>query len=266
MKLFRRRNNALVLGCGPAGLFAAHALAQSGWDFEVWSKKRRSEMFGAQYLHAPIEGLTDGTEAEIAYRLIGTPAEYQQKVYGGTPVEFVSPERIPEKQPCWDIRAAYYRAWDMYGHLVVPTDIDTLTVQDAIASKRFNLIISSIPAPALCLQPGPAVHRWVGRQIWAIGDAPEREVECPVPCPEFTVICNGEPYQSWYRVSNIYGYKTAEWATDRKPPYNAPALVTKPISTNCDCFPGVLRVGRYGRWDKRELSHMAYYRVKELAK
>src|SRR5678809_864059 len=48
----------LILGCGPSGLIAAHAAYNRGADFIVVSKARKSFMNGAQYLHAPIPGVS----------------------------------------------------------------------------------------------------------------------------------------------------------------------------------------------------------------
>ena len=33
----------------------------------------------------------------------------------------------------------------------------------------------------------------------------------------------------------------------------------KPIATNCDCFPNVIRAGRFGTWKKGVLTHDAMF-------
>jgi len=46
-----------VLGCGPAGLMSAHAAmvaTESEADLAIFSTKRKSPLYGAQYLHQPI--------------------------------------------------------------------------------------------------------------------------------------------------------------------------------------------------------------------
>lgn len=256
--MFRRKpKRAAVLGCGPAGLFAAHALVDAGWDVTVYSNRRRSEMFGAQYLHAPVPGLAEiGTV--IHYRLQGSVVAYRDKVYEGMPVESVSPESLAGYHRAWDIRAAYYDAWERYQSLIKHTPgIGAADVED-LRGKGFRLIVSSLPAPSICM----GLHRFQSQKVWASGDAPERGKMCPVETPADTVICNGDPAPSWYRASNVFGYNTCEWPGGTKPPLDV-AEVIKPIKTDCDCQPGVLRIGRYGTWTKGVLSHEAYTTVRK---
>lgn len=260
MSLFRKKR-AIVLGCGPAGLFAVHALVEKGWDVRILSKKRRSEMFGAQYLHEPIPGLSEHSTL-LAYSLRGTVDGYRSKVYGNGYQGNVSPEILTGQHFAWDIRDAYYRAWESYQHLIVNNQIDFQDVFTALNDA--DLVVSSLPASTICISRD--THTFSSREIWAIGDAPERGIFCPITMPENTVVCNGEDYPAWYRASNVFGYKTSEWATEKKPPIEGIARVNKPIKTNCDCWLGkkFFRVGRYGTWTKGELSHQAYYKVKEM--
>lgn len=97
-----------------------------------------------------------------------------------------------------------------------------------------------------------------------MGDAPDLGQEVPIGIPENTVLCNGSvDGPSWYRASNVYGYKTVEWpGSIKKPPYPGIARVKKPLTTNCDCEKFLeartIKVGRYGRWQKGVLSHEAF--------
>lgn len=253
----------LVLGCGPAGLMAAHAAAELGHDVRIVSRKRKSEMFGAQYLHQPIGGIDCGYPAIIDYELRGTSEGYRDKVYGNGYTGTVSPDELEQKHTGFNIRKAYDDLWDTYGHYV----IDAMLTPDSIhgffdVQKDAELIISSIPAPLLCKDPGG--HRFASQEIYAIGDAPERGVFNPIKVAENTVVCNGEPDVGWYRTANVFGRSTTEWPLKRKPPVEGVARVTKPLSNECICYPDVRRVGRYGKWQKGILSHSAYYEVHDL--
>lgn len=262
MKLFSRHpKRAAVLGCGPAGLFAAHAFIEAGWDVRIFSNKRRSEMFGAQYLHRPIPGLL-AHKTLVRYRLTGTADGYRRKVYGDGSQLPVSPEELAGEHMAWDIRAAYYDAWDRYADLIEHTPAITNEVAGEIVRAAFHRVVSSLPAPAVCV----GGHQFYAQQVWAVGDAPERGVFCPVPCQRDVVECNGDPDVGWYRVSNVFGYRTAEWPDSRKPPVDGLAAVSKPLYTDCSCLPDVVRVGRYGTWTKGVLSHEAYETAKELAR
>lgn len=268
--MIKRIKRAAILGCGPAGVFAAHALWQGGYDVTIFSKKRQSHMFGAQYLHEPIPGLPE-IRREVAYRLQGTVAGYADKVYGPEWIQAgitVSPDALLGRHPAWDIRAAYTAAYEEYADRIINTEKIgpnwiRLQFETPEARRHWKLIISSIPAPALCENPA---HNFASTKVWAIGDAPERMQRCPITCPRDTVICNGEVAPAWYRVANVFGHTTAEWPHRRRPPYNSVAEVEKPIRTDCDCFPRIVRVGRYGRWQKGYLSHQAYRDARKAAK
>lgn len=252
-----------ILGCGPTGMFVAHAMAQLGHDFTIYSKKRRSEMFGAQYLHQPIPGLTESDPITIDYQLHGTFDGYRGKVYSGQAVDSVSPQSLIGQHNAWDIREAYYKAWELYSGNIVDTRgsdyIDARWVRNELVWNNHHVVISTIPAYHLCHD---STHKFDSARILAIGDAPERGKWAPdwFDCPDSTVICNGDPYTLWYRQSNIYGYRTIEWPASAQ--IDGAAIVDKPIRTDCDCFEySIIRVGRYGKWQKGYLTHHAYYQM-----
>lgn len=254
----------LVIGAGPAGLFATHAAIQLGHEVRIISKHQKSHMYGAQYLHAEIPGLTDPEPFEVTYTLRGEAEEYAAKVYGEIPPDFVSPQRLLGTHKAWDIRATYDRAWDLYGFAVNrmsiagPDGLRTL-----LNSFGADITISTMPANLLCYQP--KTHYFTARNAWAIGDAPERGIQAPRIVEMNTVLCNGERDSGWYRASNILGYNTVEWPDERRPPIENIAKITKPIRTNCDCWADtgrVWRAGRYGTWQKGYLSHFAYQEIK----
>jgi hypothetical protein len=264
----------VILGCGPAAMFATHAFVTSGHSVQIFSKKRPSELFGAQYLHEPIPGLGSwSTSVMVDYQLRGSLSGYRQKVYGPTSLgvrnEDLSPAKFSGMAKVWDIRAAYHDAWRQYSDLVEdvnPIDVDW--VYRMRAELRPDIIFSTIPRPALCHGP----HTFASGAIWALGDAPERGQYVSTTTPDNTVVCSGESEQGWYRTSKIFGYATMEWPIDRKPPIPGVAEVRKPLRHNCNCWEGsepsgtkVEFAGRYGAWEKGYLSHHAYNRAMELA-
>lgn len=245
-----------VLGCGPAGLMAAHAAAQLGCDVRIFSKMRKSFMKGAQYLHAPIPGATKGEPFDISYRLEGSAEIYREKVYGSESDFLVSPQMLPESHKAWDIRETYDWLYDTYGAYIIewdatePGDFLEFMIADA------DLIISSIPAPLLCRSP--LDHGFISATIWSTDRSFGTKADN-------TVVCDGTWDRGWYRSSKIAGYETTEWPGSVKPPVEEDHLwqVDKPITTNCDCHPEILRVGRYGSWKKGELSHHAFVLAQE---
>lgn len=264
MKRFLKRDRRVaILGCGPAGLFAAHAFAELGWTISIFSKKRRSEMFGAQYLHMPIPGLSLAPPQTVTYKIMGTEQQYADKVYGGKlSARQVSPAYLNGEQRAWDIREAYYRGWEYYASLITSMAIDSSSIHSLMQS--FDMVVSSIPAREICGDM-TGKHEFYSEDVWAVGDAPERGIFCPISVPPWEVHCNGEENPRWYRASNVFGYKTCEWPGEKAPPVQDIAKVIKPISSSCDCWGGknLLRVGRYGTWRKGVLSHEAYYEIKK---
>lgn len=247
----------LVFGCGPAGLLAAHAASFAGSEVTIVSVKQKSPLYGCQYLHGPIPGLQTETET-VHYRLEGTSEDYRAKQYGGMYLPAPpSPAALGDNHPAWDIRSAYDQLWDLYQGSILDYQVQAGDVRTIVDHYGAGLVVSSVPAPVFCQRPQE--HSFASVQSWAMGDAPQLGQTVPVPCPEFTVLCNGTKDVSYYRVSNVFGYKTAEWPGHlRKPPIEGVVGFHKPVSTNCDCNPDIMRVGRYGTFTKGVLSHEAF--------
>jgi hypothetical protein len=276
--------NVTILGSGPAGLVAAHAATLGGHNVVVVSKEGKSALYGAQYLHAEIPGIDCGEPHPITVRLKGTADDYRRKVYGEFYRGPVSPEAPFNGHSAWDIRKAYNQLWDMYVQNPNGTGFNpvTLTLEniryfyDGICQIS-DVVLCSIPLMPFCVdwadesQPlGQKPHNWISQKIYAIGDAPERNVMCPVPCPDFTIEYNGTDYTGWYRSARIFGHTTCEWPAPpgkKRPPLGGSlATVTKPISTNCTCWPKWTRIGRYGEWRKGVLVHEVFDKVTDLLK
>lgn len=269
---FGRKKRALILGCGPSGLFAAHALEENGWDIRIYSKKRKSHIYGAQYLHSPIPGLTpEGIEPIwVKYILNGSAEVYREKVYGAMPVN-TSVEALDTEHMAWDLRATYDAAWERWSERVIPVQVDRSFMgaplspgEDAsltIDYRRWDVVLSSIPLNQICYRN----HQFHSAEVWALGDAPDRGQLAPYRPAENTVECNGTFDSAWYRASNVYGHVTMEWPGNRKPPLQGVAAVTKPIYTDCDCYgKNVIHIGRYGSWKKSVLTHHAYTQAAQL--
>lgn len=270
-----KRKRVVILGCGPAGLFAAHAAKGEGADVTIISKHRRSEMYGAQYLHSAIPGLTSSPlqrDFTVEYRLEGDLDDYLKKVYGPIVPDrgAITVEGLVGWYAAWDIRKAYHRAFELYGREVENHTIETDTMKELITGYRPDLIVSTIPAPTLCAMPGQ--HAFDVRKVWAIGDAPERGVFAPRFTSEPNVIqYNGTPFTGWYRASSIAGYYAVEWPENSRPPIPEVVEVLKPVATTCDCWLGakktkVIRLGRYGAWNRKGHTHQAYWNTLKALK
>lgn len=263
------RLTAVVLGCGPAGLLAAHGITvaaeERGKEAEVqiYSSKHRSQLFGCQYLHQAIPGLTLASQF-VDYRLTGTLAGYRRKVYGREDVA-VSPDLLERSHRAWDIRAAYQQLWERYEGGI--EDYFLSTGSWRILRRQLydvDIIISTVPAPVLCSDLDGCTFD--SETVWAMGDAPPlgRRAAVPVELPDGSILCSGKGSQEWYRVAHVFGHHTVEWPADATPPRGA-SRVTKPLSTTCRCNPEVIRSGRYARWQKGVLAHESFLDAYALA-
>lgn len=254
-----------VLGCGPAGLMAAHAAVNCGEEVRVFSRKQKSPLYGSQYLHAPIPGVTDrDANVTVEYQMRGSVDDYRRKVYGKMWDGTVSPEDLTEMHKAWDIRETYDRLWDLYSELIEDTDIDPAGVKFLQGGMSGDLIVNTIPLSQLCHQG----HSFRAQEVIAAGDAPGLGIDVGriYRCTPDTVICNGNDHPSWYRISNIFGHTTVEWPASVPVPITTASKVQKPTGHNCDCWPDLLKVGRYGSWTKGVLSHSAYFNTMERIK
>jgi len=250
-----------ILGCGPSGLAAAHAALVGGHEVVIFSKSQEpSTLYGCQYLHAPIPGFEDVDKIRVQYSLIGTAEEYRQKVYGSAWTGRVSPEDFVGEHDAWDIRATYAKMWSgifrgnsiqFVHHSVRYGKLDTVRMFEP------DKIFSTIPATSICRYMFPGTHQFLNHGIWATGS-----MEADGLKGINQVMCNGTDDMNWYRVSNVFGYRTVEWSKDPGKYVPEAVRVTKPLSTDCDCNPDVIRVGRYGEWSKGVLVHHVFEKVR----
>ena len=245
--------NAVIIGCGPAGLLSALAAEQAGYGpVTIYAPvKAQSPMNGAMYLHEPIPGLTDvAPDFDIHVRRIGTREGYAEKVYGD-PEHPVSWDKYADKTyPAWSLRDAYQKLWGLFHdqikeHRVTNDDLKTFPA-------LWDTVICSAPRMAFC---NDAFHQFNQAQVWIASE--KRADRGPNK-----MIYNGERIVDWYRYSAINGIESYEFPS-RVPMHSDWAVGTKPISTDCTCHPDVIFVGRFGKWEKGCLTHHAYQEVSD---
>lgn len=248
----------IILGCGPAGLLAAHAARQQKYQPLIISKKQPSKIGGAQYLHRPILGVT-GLEPDgvIDFRKCGTATGYAKKVYGRSRQTSWDQFQAGPHQ-CWNLRAAYNRLWGEFEPNIVDMEITPVRLARLLESEIFAGVISTLPLKALCVQQN---HWFKEKEVWISEDAnvltaSADRLRWDERLPDNAIIWNGSPEVRWYRQSCIFGFPGTEWPMN--PMDRKVVKVTKPLSTNCNCWPTMIKVGRYGQWKKGVLTHHAY--------
>ncbi|MBK8246368.1 MAG: hypothetical protein IPK85_03075 [Gemmatimonadetes bacterium] len=176
-----------ILGCGPSGLVAAHAASRLKIDKRVcvFSRKERSPIYGAQYLHQPIPGTMSGHGIDpeiIRYIMQGEPESYLRKVYADAWDGTINDDLRDQAHVAWDLRSTYDELWFRYESLVIDYDIPRRP--DGIESclnplfESFDLVVNTIPRPVLCLQPRQ--HQFRSVDIWALGEHPANTF--PIEC------------------------------------------------------------------------------------
>lgn len=251
---------ALVLGSGPAGLFAAEACVQSGFETAIISKSREPSVIGgAQFLHQHVPGVTrerpDGT---LRFILRGERSGYAQKVYGrpDAPVSFEYYE--DGDYPAWDLRDAYSTLWGRHAGRVVPVGLSPHMLRATLEEWKPDFVANTVPRKAIC---------------WSNVADPNEQTSCTftdqevavVPTAmvggENVIVYNGNENPAWYRSANIFGRGSTEWSMiiGKKPPVDDVRIIRKPLHTTCRCWPNLLHVGRYGKWDKHILSDDGYF-------
>jgi len=248
-----------ILGCGPAGLLAAHAAVQMEHPIKIISVKKPSIMFGAMYLHKPIPEVTSPDPGFMVKILkTGSSWQYAEKVYGDRHA-MVSWDKFDEGEvPAWDLKLAYRVLWDLYEGAIH----DLKLTPDAVWSLTTNYrhVVSTVPLRSICYEPDK--HQFRSQRIWVHhGEQPQDAL-----WDENLMHYNSTPEVEWYRHSIIRGYMSWEYAHE---PIHAEehgfelSSGFKPVYSTCPCHPAVLKVGRYGAWDKHQLSHHAYFKTLE---
>lgn len=249
-----------ILGSGPAGLMAAHACALTGTSFAVFTNSTGSHITGAQYLHKPIPGLTEEEPDFLIMNVVrGDSDHYRQKIYGSAFGTLLASQDVSFDEArlnpfvgAWNLKSAYERLYELYlPSFNVVSNVKPMMDQ---LHKDFDKIVSSVPAQALCLSPQ---HQWKGAQVYI-------DEKAPSDMESDTVVYEGTKDRSWYRASLVQGAGGTEYgstAASPLPPGFAGHTIIKPTWTDCDCWPEVIRIGRYGKWTKGVLVHDAFEEI-----
>lgn len=244
-----------VLGCGPAGLLAAHAATELECEVDIYSQKQMSQIGGAQYLHEAIPGITDEAPAtKLSYVKIGDSRGYAEKVYG-SPFAPTSWTAFPEGEyPAWSTQQAYRALWSLYSSRI--RECFVTPDQPPRLAAEYDFVLSTIPVLSTCKVRHE--HKFTSQAVVLYPQAMAYGVDD-------LIIYNGRESDTWYRSSKIFGYGWTEWSVASCPEvvrHQASAVSgIKPIDTDCSCHFGLgnfHRLGRFGQWRKAVLISDAY--------
>lgn len=234
-----------IIGCGPAGLLAAHAAVVAGHTPVVYSHTTQpSPMAGGVYLHAPVPGITDRrADGLVQFIKLGPGSGYAAKVYGDPHAQTSWGVFTPGARPAWALQPAYEALWRLYGgsvrRLWATPDVAAQLAHD------YPLVFSSAPLEALCT----GGHKFPSRPVWYVDRA-------PAWVKDNQMVYNGEEDIPWFRASRVFGHAVMEFSREVR--YGQPRVGCKVLKTDCTCHPTIVRIGRWGTWQPGQLLHHAY--------
>lgn len=241
-----------IIGCGPAGMLAAHAAASLGKEPVIFAPVAEPSLIsGAQYLHEAIPDLSNHEpDGYINYVKKGEPTSYARKVYGDPFAETSWDKWEEGRRPAWSLKYLYDSLWKLYAGRIVPQEIHKQDLEQMRID--YPLVICTAPKTLFCCEPSHPEHAFSLNRIWVTQEAQDE-------VPDNTIIYNGEMRDSWCRSARIFGSGSTEYPGGIKPPHEPDAKPgRKPLENNCDCFPWLSRTGRFGRWEKGVLVHQSF--------
>jgi hypothetical protein len=246
-----------VVGCGPAGLAAVHAAVGLGAEVTLIAPRERTPQRGPLLIQRPIPVINVGHPDGYIRQIVigGTILDYRYKLYGDVNIS-INGDILATGYHAWKHGETYDKLWACYieePHPDVITE-DRLVTSPELADlhKEFELVVNTAPLRNMCYRG----HFFEGKTLWVTP-----ETEYPEQ-PDNTIIFNAYPNIPWVRSSRIFGVQATEWPSDNRPFRENARLITKPLHTDCNCFPRVLLTGRFGAWKNETWVDTAYYDVR----
>lgn len=245
----------IVIGCGPAGLAAAHAAVGLGAEVTVYAPGQKTPQRGPLLIQRPIPGInTEHPHGTIHQVVIGgSIIDYRYKLYGDINIG-INGDILKPCYHAWNHVETYERLWTAYSDLIVPRTVSPSSL--SVMHCQADLVVSTASAEAMC-RLGTATG--VGQHKFLYGRVAVTPYTSYPNQPDNTIIFNATPDSPWVRSSLVFGVPVTEWLPEKAP--GEATIIRKPISTDCNCYPHVLRTGRFGAWKNETWVDTAYWDV-----
>ena len=248
-----------IIGCGPAGLLAAHAAVRAGYTPVIISAKAEpSPTAKAVFVHRAIPEMTS-TEPDsyITMRKLGDGDGYAAKVYGDPEHPCSWDKFAVGGFPAWKLETMYRRLWASYRGAIREAVVTPTALGDI--ARGYPYVINTAPARDLCLRPED--HTFPVRETLVTPHA-------PLPVVPNEMVYNGVPTVPWMRASDLFGVRSTEYPASAADVVPGLADRARPgikvLPTTCNCHPQVVRAGRWGKWMPGVLLHHAFERVEAI--
>jgi len=247
---------ALVLGCGPAGLLVTHALELHDVSVTIISKKDPSFISGAQYLHSAIPELTDiEPPRQVTYAKVGNAEGYAAKIYGDAlaPTSWGRYEEGPHG--AWPLEGTYHQLWNKYEDRIIDGEVLDTMLERAL--QEYDVVCSTIPLRVLF----PRAN-YSAQAVLIVQEAEDYSEDTLD-----YIVYNGVPEIPWYRTSRLWDHVSTEYPIlgSRIPAKSGMRLVQKPLTNDVsNPYSNLFLMGRYGKWDKNQLTDDAFREAMEV--
>jgi hypothetical protein len=237
-----------VIGCGVAGMAAAHAACGLADEVDIYAPKRKTPQRGPIMLHQPIPGINNAQPDGYVRQIVigGSILDYRLKLYGDVNIA-INGDILEAGFHTWRVPEAYDEMWNRYSHLIQDTYLEPIAVK--YLAGKYDLVVNTAPVPNICLKP--SIHKFNSVDIALL-------LEASYPNqPANTVVYNSYPDIKWVRSSRIFEAECTEYKPEDAPLESI--TIHKPLSTTCNCHPRVLRTGRFGKWHNETWINHSYY-------
>jgi hypothetical protein len=247
-----------VIGCGPAGLAAAHAAHGLGAGVTIYSPGIKSPQRGPLVLQRPIPAIsTDHPDGYIKQLVIGgSILDYRYKLYGDVNIS-IQGNILAEGYHCWEFIRTYDRLWELYmepgAGRAAHVTMEVKSYDIEIMAATFDLVINTAPLNRLCHQDHEFRFKVV--EITMGHSYPDQ--------PEDTTIFNAGNHYPWVRSAWLLGNECTEWLPGTVPDSLESTTIRKPIGHDCNCYVDVLLTGRFGAWRNETWVDTAYYDTRD---
>jgi hypothetical protein len=237
-----------VIGCGPAGLAAAWAATGLDAEVSIFAPKKQTPQYGPLLMQRPIPGInTDHPDGTIHQIVIGgSIMDYRYKLYGDINIG-INGDILQPMYHAWRHRETYDKLWGKLSNGIIEKMISPTELRNMCG--YYDLVVSTANAQRLCIAKDQ--HHFESKSVAITPEAiyPEQ--------PDNTLIFNASTEFGWVRSSRVFGAEVTEWPVSMAPA--KARVIQKPISTNCNCYPLVLRTGRFGAWRNETWVDTAYW-------
>jgi hypothetical protein len=256
-----------VVGCGPAGLAAAHAAYGLGAKVTIISPGIKSPQRGPLILQRPIPAITTDHPYGYIRQIVigGSILDYRYKLYGDINIS-IQGNILQSGYHGWNHIEAYDRMWRLYmgnepdfpdenwngratriDRFITPLDMEYLP-------GVYDLVVNTAPLKNLCRNGD---HHFTFKAVEIT-----EGYSYPKQPPDTTIFNAGDKYP-WIRSAWLFGNSCTEWLQGTAPRELEPITIRKPLGHDCNCYPQILGTGRFGAWRNETWVDTAYYDVRD---